>query len=101
MQTNLVLREMEPSSKVEFPPWYFYITSHQPPSKKMIYTLKICRRWEVMRPMVPYGPIDINGSFNGLLNRELIGIRKVNMIKDTIVTWYVTERGKMLLKQIA
>jgi len=66
-----------------------------------MYTLENCRRWEVLTPEVPYGPIDINGSFTGLLTRDLIGIKNVNLVNNKIVTWYVTDRGKSLLKQIA
>jgi hypothetical protein len=66
-----------------------------------MYTLKSCRRWELLKPQEPFGPVDIPGSLNGLLNRELIGIRKVNGRNDSYFTWYVTDRGKTLLKQIA
>lgn len=84
-----------------FPSWYFYINRSLPPSKKMMYTLRTCRRWEILRPLLPYGPVDINGSFNGLLNRDLMGIRKVSIVNNTFFTWYVTDKGKSLLKKIA
>ena len=88
-------------NSVTFPPWHFYINSDAPPSKQMIYTLETCRRWEVLKPRIPYGPIDIHGSLNGLLNRQLIGIRKVMIKNDSYFTWFVTDRGKSLLKLIA
>ena len=84
--------------RVAFPPWHFYVNSFQPPSKHMMYTLETCRRWEVLKPRVPYGPIDIHRSLNGLLNRQLIGIRKVIIKNDSYFTWFVTDRGKTLLK---
>ncbi|MEP6616199.1 MAG: hypothetical protein ABJA57_06445 [Ginsengibacter sp.] len=84
-----------------FPSWYFYINYNLPLSRKMMFTLQSCRRWEILMPLLPFGPIDINGSLNGLLNRELIGIRKIGVINDSAHTWYVTDKGKCLLKQIA
>jgi len=87
--------------RVAFPSWHFYINHQHPPSKRMMFTLETCRRWEVLKPQVPYGPIDIQGSLNGLLNRELIGIKKIKISDDSSLTWFVTDRGKSLLKLIA
>ena len=95
------MRTIITKKNIAFPSWHFYVNEDQPPSKLMLFTLETCRRWEVLKPLVPYGPVDIHGSLNGLLNRKLIGIRKVSLRNDSCLTWFVTDRGKSLLKLIA
>lgn len=49
---------------------------------------------------VPFGPADINGSFNGLFNRNLI-VRKTVMVQgNTETQWQVTPEAINILKNL-
>ncbi len=49
---------------------------------------------------VPFGPVDINGSFNSLYNRDLI-VRKPVMVKGNTETWWqVTPEAINILKNL-
>lgn len=48
----------------------------------------------------PFGQIDIDGSFAGLLRREFIDARTIIFNKQTHVTWYVTTTGKSALVKL-
>lgn len=64
------------------------------PTPAMVKTLMKCFELEIHYPGKPYGPRDIRGSFNGLYNRGLIDIKKINNKKSSSYTsWFVTNEG--------
>ena len=47
-----------------------------------------------------FGQVDLNGSFNALLNRELIAAKTITTRGKTEVVWFVTTSGKNTLSKL-
>ncbi len=77
--------------------WHFHKKEELPPSKKMLSTLKKFYHYGKREPHKLYGPMDVKGSFIGLLNRGLIDVEHNSDSGFKIVRWYVTPKGKRYL----
>ena len=48
----------------------------------------------------PFGQVDLNGSFNALLNREFIAAKTIIIRGKKEVFWFVTTSGKNTLSKL-
>jgi hypothetical protein len=64
----------------------------------MIKTLRMA--WEKQAKHEPFGQIDIDGSFAGLLRREFIDAKTMIFEGEKMVSWYVTRSGKHALTKL-
>ncbi|MEO8415704.1 MAG: hypothetical protein ABI472_18720 [Ginsengibacter sp.] len=49
---------------------------------------------------IPYGPVDIRGSFAGLIKRELVTFEEINIKNYTQSHWRLTPKGISILKSL-
>ncbi len=83
-----------------FSTWHFLKEKESKLSQTMINTLKRCHSIEVKEPEKIYGPIDVQGSFNGLLNRGLLMTTRGND-KRKKLSWKISAAGMAVIKLIA
>ena len=55
------------------------------------------KAYEMQDKNEPFGQIDIDGSFSGLLRRGFIDAKTVIIKGEILVSWYVTGPGKYAL----
>ena len=67
-------------------------TETPPLTRLMIKALR--KAYEMQSNNEPFGQIDIDGSFSGLLRRGLIDARTIILNGEILVSWYVTGPGK-------
>lgn len=58
------------------------------------------KAYEMQTKNKPFGQIDIDGSFAGLLRRELIDAKTIIYGGEKVVSWYVTRAGTHTLSKL-
>ena len=73
-------------------------TETSPLTRLMIKALR--KAYEMQSNNEPFGQIDIDGSFSGLLTRGFIDARTIIVNGEILVSWYVTSAGKYALIKV-
>ncbi|MEO8765967.1 MAG: hypothetical protein ABI416_16825 [Ginsengibacter sp.] len=69
-----------------------------PLTRLMILALRLACKKQLLNE--PFGQIDLEGSFAGLLRRDFIEAKTIVYNKETHVSWFVTRLGKLALIEL-